>query len=293
MAMSGEGKVPEFQARMATLEERTKYAVPVTRTVHAHELFILEPGLWQAADRPEIEATCAILRELKLYELPYPTVTVRICAKDIMVVPPHGWDRTDKETMGSLDAEGHPTSDSLFIDITISTVPNSGCEIVAYNSLSGIVMKIMDVPKTGALSLRSTSPAYRERLRAAVCDFLIALLATKNIVKTRHVDKLAKLGIGKKRYKHRYTYTTTLRVPRHEECEDDDSEHKPTGKHKIPHLRRAHLRRQHYGPGFKFYKQILIPSVFVNADADFVSQREAYNVGLGRLQQLEGDDRHE
>jgi len=296
----------------ATDKARVDFAYP-KRNAHPHELFIIEPGLWKAAQNEEIEATCKILRQMNLYELPYPTVTVRLDGREIMYFDRHKQSGlADTIANGEVDDDGRPTSECLFMDITVTTEPGSGCRLTAYNSQSGFCMEIVDRdPHDGSKPLvlqhvrtrnerqgklrMFNAPEYRERMRKAVCDFLIALLATKNIVKVRQADKLAKLGIGrnsKRGYKHRYTYTTTLRVPRPEDMEDD-KDHPPTWRHVAPHLRRAHLRNQHYGPGNKFTKQILIPSVFVNADADYVSQREAYNVGLGRSAVLDSPQTEE
>ena len=46
-----------------------------------------------------------------------------------------------------------------------------------------------------------------------------------------------------------------------------------------PHLRRGHIRTQHYGVGNKEIKKIFIQPVFVNADEGWIAdQRKAYVV---------------
>jgi hypothetical protein len=99
---------------------------------------------------------------------------------------------------------------------------------------------------------------------------LIVLLATKNTVKVTTHNKLAKLGIGKR---NKFATTTTISLP-HDL--PDDPEHPATGAAKSAHLRRGHIRRQHYGVGNQLEKKIWIAPVFVNADPDFVSARESY-----------------
>lgn len=105
---------------------------------------------------------------------------------------------------------------------------------------------------------------------------LIVLLATKNITKAMRTDKLAKAGIARDK---RHVYTTTLSLGRVAEI---GSEPMLPGIAKRPHLRRGHLRSQHYGPRNQFLKRVWIEPCFVNADEDFVNERTAYNVSKRR-----------
>lgn len=52
------------------------------------------------------------------------------------------------------------------------------------------------------------------------------------------------------------------------------------GRRVRPHLRRGHVRRQHYGPGREFIRQVFIEPVFVNADEGWIAERTAYNVRM-------------
>lgn len=117
----------------------------------------------------------------------------------------------------------------------------------------------------------SFSPVLAEGLRT----LLIILLATRNAVKRTTENKLAKLGIGKSS-RNRFAYVTTISLPSEMESDPD---HPPKGGHMAPHLRRGHVRRQHYGKENSLVKLIWIAPVFVNADSDFVaSQRTNYRV---------------
>jgi hypothetical protein len=111
-----------------------------------------------------------------------------------------------------------------------------------------------------------------------IASILITLLATRNAVKETTRNKAARLGIGGKKpgSTKRYEYVTTITVPAAAEMEDD-AEHAP-GIKRAAHLRRGHIRRQHYGPRNQMVKLKFINPVFVNADADWVSTRAAYNV---------------
>lgn len=109
-------------------------------------------------------------------------------------------------------------------------------------------------------------------------DILIVLLATKNVEKHVKESKLAKLGIGSK---PRHQYTTSLSIGKVSEATSAEGQKDIAFERSIrPHLRRGHIRRQHYGPGLEFIKKIFIQPVFVNADPAWIAERTAYNVSL-------------
>ena len=80
-----------------------------------------------------------------------------------------------------------------------------------------------------------------------------------------------------KKYRKGYPYTTTLTIGKVTE-NYDGSEF--TGVSRRPHLRRGHVRTQHYGPRNEMTKKVFIPSVFVNGSEDLKSNRVAYNVSF-------------
>lgn len=215
-------------------------------------LFVLDPGIWRAASVHEIEATCDALKKMKLYRLPYEhSVYVRLRAYDIV----------------TFDDKRAPDDPRVVVDI--GPLDSLDCRAVVHNFHTGFSENL------GSEHMRSQT-AVSFAIRAAK-DLLITLLATRNAVKTTKENKLSKLGIGSPA-KRRYAYTTTISVPAI--MEDDPDSH--PGANKAPHLRRGHIRGQHYGPGNQYVKQIFVEAVFVNADADFVNAREAYNVSLGK-----------
>jgi hypothetical protein len=112
-----------------------------------------------------------------------------------------------------------------------------------------------------------SSPQTADR----VLMMFVVLLATRNVTRDVKINKLAKLGIGK----NSYSKTTTLRIG---EVTETSGEQTGLGVHRRPHLRRGHIRRQKYGPGFQFEKKIFVQAVFVNADDGWIAERTAYNV---------------
>lgn len=108
-----------------------------------------------------------------------------------------------------------------------------------------------------------------------VIDLLIVLLATKNAEKKTTTSGMAKLGIGKKRF----VSTTTITIGRELPIDRDNP---PRGGTVAAHLRRGHIRLQHYGKENRLEKKIWIASTFVNADPDFVATRTKYRIAQTR-----------
>lgn len=101
-------------------------------------------------------------------------------------------------------------------------------------------------------------------------DALIVILASKGTEKCVRHNKIASLGIGKKGGEYVTTIKLASNLGTHESV--------GCGRPVRPHLRRGHIRTQHHGPQNSLTKRIWIDPCFVNADADFVSQRKAYRV---------------
>lgn len=131
------------------------------------------------------------------------------------------------------------------------------------------------------------NPAEAERLIDSIGQYggsllrvLVVSLATKQITKSRAPNKLAKLGIGKSGRKSRHSYTTTISAPNSGTL---PTEHESGRGPMRPHLRRGHVRAQHYGPNNSMVKKIFVEATFVNTDKEFVSIRDHYNVSLKGL----------
>lgn len=220
-------------------------------------LFVLPPGIYRGANIAEMQETAKGLHEMDLFRLPYPRdVYVQILASEVATFGEESI-LPDPRVICLVG----PLGDEQFADVRL------------LNSQTGWGESLLINPH------RSMLPMVEQASKLVDCVMLllIVLLATKNIVKTTKQNKLAKLGIGKKRFSNRFAYTTTISLPTDL---DDDPDHPPTGRGVLPHLRRGHIRRQHYGPAHAYVKKVWIDPVFVNADPDFVSARKAYNVSL-------------
>jgi len=115
-------------------------------------------------------------------------------------------------------------------------------------------------------------------ISANILGILIVLLATKNHVKEDRVDKdIARGRYNKKQaYRKDYPITTTISIGKITETYEGKG---GTGSKKRPHMRRGHIRTQHYGPNRELTQKIFIQPVFVNADEGWIAERRAYNVG--------------
>jgi len=213
-----------------------------------NERFIMELGIVKAVSLEEISATSLALLELGLYKLPYDKVDIQFQFDEIAI---------SQDTGKPFDQKLGPNAAVLFTDVHLEGYGK------VYSVWGDKIVE--DI----TYECGDENPQYLAAL-------LITLLATRNIVKTRKENKLLKLGIGKHNGKVKYRYSTTISIPK--DLDADPDNHTP-GKTKCPHLRRGHIRSQHYGPKNAYIKKIWIQPVFVNADEDFVSTRTHYNMG--------------
>lgn len=202
-------------------------------------LFVFSPGVISSLSEDELDATKAGLQEVGLYQMPY--------------------DRDVYIEMSAPECVG-PDVDP---DHSVIYGPFGAGQVVG---------TAIHVNKTGYVtpSVVFDDPTCLAFLRTA----LIVLLATKNADKRTTESKLAKLGIGKS-IRGRFAYTTTISLPG---TLPPDCDNPPKSGHIAPHLRRGHVRRQHYGTRNELEKKIWIAPVFVNADPAFVAARRTYRL---------------
>jgi len=243
-----------------------------------NELFIIPPDTISAAfrDKDSLHATVDALKQCNLLSLPYPKVDIQVCiqyAKEFTL--PKGTPLEDLEDVfagrtGYVELAPEPSGAYCILhglDIN-GDFDQLTFEFTAPKFKPGFVRSSGDMERKSNLPISKTL-AY----------LLVVLLATKNSVRVTKQHKLAKLGIGPKRGHKSYPRVTTISLPSTlPACE----EHPPTGRTVTPHLRRGHIRHQKYGPKLAFTRAILIEPCFVNADADFVSARKAYNLSFSQ-----------
>jgi hypothetical protein len=221
-----------------------------------NELFIIPAETIIALDQREIDATVEGLKTLDLFRLPYPTVDIQLPV--VFASDPN----TPEEKRCKVGSGG-----------------NAVCRLVGCRldgTFNHTEFELFQPTFKGHRIFNSYS-IDNTKLVQQVTTALVVLLATRNAAKTTTLNKLARLGIGKNSGQRSYPRVTTISLPDHLEPDPDNPPPDKSGT-VCPHLRRGHIRRQHYGPKNCMVKQVWIEPVFVNADPDFVSTRERYNL---------------
>lgn len=238
-----------------------------------NELFILAPQTLAAMDAETIDHTVHDMCELGIFNLPYPKVDVMIYVevpREFTIPAGTSTEIIDDVISGKRQAlVWSKTETCLTVCFIGLRALEEGLFTCDYLRLEGRPPNFRPFN-----DIRQHVKESHLRTCTSLGRALIVALASRNVEKTVKVNKLAKLGIGPKTA---YPRVTTISVSKNLST---DSEHATEGKPKAPHLRRGHIRRQHYGPHNAYLKQIWIEPVFVNADSDFVSQRKAYNLSL-------------
>jgi hypothetical protein len=240
------------------------HIVPPYEPPPNRQCFFIGRDILDAIEPDEMIKTIIAMEELGIAKLPYPVVDLKFKADDLLTFFDKFGDedpstRFGREAVVLMVGVGSE-SPRLFLDIAGRTWADFTDYLHQHSQLSPL----------------SNSP-YGGRYVDFYRDVLIVTLATKGVEKTVKRNPMAAMRIGKSKASH--VYTTTLKIR-----PDWYSKNAVSGvprRGMRPHLRRGHVRHQHYGPKNEAVRKVWIQPVFVNADKDFVSVRSAYNMSKG------------
>lgn len=232
-------------------------------------VFCIDGNVWSSMSEEEIRATVVGLKEMGLYRLPYD--------EEIVLRVMHGGDCYN-EINGLSGGEctvdvviRTPKSETKLAGFTLEREENDGTKVDALADAVKLPVTIEGKQAIHRWRMKPKDWSDAER-RDHYCDGLITLLATKGLEKKSRKSKLSKLGIGKRTSE----YTTKINLS--PSVQAGNLEEAEPGQPVRPHLRRGHIRRQHYGERNLLVKQIWIDPVIVNADQNFISKRTAYRI---------------
>ena len=230
------------------------------------QLFRLSHEIWDATSREEIKKTVDDMYELNIFHPPFKKFAIQIQFKFLQKM---------------LNSEYLGAAEKCSIIYHFESLGN--LDVTCLLSLIDQDNKIL-VEKSPIDSMIKKNPEYKELILAFaatgmdIMETLIVLLATKNHVSEQKIDKdIARGRYNKKQaYRKDYPITTTISIGKITETYEGKG---GTGSKKRPHMRRGHIRTQHYGPNRELTQKIFIQPVFVNADEGWIAERRAYNVG--------------
>jgi hypothetical protein len=240
-------------------------------------LFVIGESVFRSLDEKTIESTADAMCELKIYAPPFKKIAVQIHSKPKDIF---NWlnAKDIENAFSSMDVVNW--SWKFDFDRVEYKSPYS-YETTQWSKTLGFLSEQQVInlffrnerikTEKEALELLDSSRIFAGR----ILELLFVLLATKNIEKNTSEHKKYEKAI-KAKISNVYKYTTVLRIGKiTETCRSNNS----TGATVRPHLRRGHIRTQHFGAGNKEIKKIFIQPVFVNADEGWIAdQRKAYVV---------------
>jgi hypothetical protein len=234
------------------------------------QLFRISDSIWDSISFNDMKKTVKDMNEMGLALPPFKSLAIEVKLKFF------------EKLAQSLDKKSNVTSehynDRLYLEVDFDDPTQSIYE----GDVSWGAHIIDENGRISLDNLHDRDETYTEwvLMTLTLCmQLLIVLLATKNTKIERIVNKQLMRGKFNKsqEYRLKFPITTTISIGKITETYTQDGE---DIRNVRPHLRRGHLRTQHYGPKNELTKKIFIQPVFVNASEGWIAERKAYNISM-------------
>ena len=225
-------------------------------------LFQLSPGIFNSLNFEDVQKTSSDMWDLGIFHPPFPSFFIKIKLT---------FARKLFETFYKMDmGEDSFSKKELMFEYNFY---GDNVDITYYMSKDG---KDFVDPIIFGLDMTdgSRDHKYFEFLGDVSITLLVVLLATKNIQKDVQSCNKPNSRNRRERTLSKYSSVTTISIGKITETMRSNGNGGPVR----PHLRRGHIRNQHYGKGNAEVKKIFIQPMFVNADQGWIDSQKEYQI---------------
>jgi len=225
-------------------------------------MFKISSDVWESLSIDDIDQTASDMFELGIYHPPFNSFYIHAKVRFMEKLAEAAWRK-------KLDYYLPIRMEMVFLCV----VDGSHGKAVPLLSRNGI-----DFFPLNEAKMAVAGPEVRRQfswMSTYVVKILVVLLATKNIEKEVEICNKPNSRNRRERTISKYSSVTTIRVGKVTETVRSSNN---SGGPVRAHLRRGHIRHQHYGKNNSEVKKIFIQPVFVNADQGWIDGQKEYRV---------------
>lgn len=231
-------------------------------------MFKIAANVFDAFSVEDITKTAKDMEELGIYKPPYAKLHLQLKTHLMEKVARCDISK-DFSFWAGVESDVPPKSELRFF----YTFTGNGNECIVHPYLS------MDGREFVEFSTRKVKQYSSKSFFEWMCNFslamLIVLLATKNVEKDVEVCNKPHSRKTREKRLSQYSSVTTIKIGKITETVRSAG---GSGSSVRPHLRRGHIRSQHYGVNNSEVKKIFIHPIFVNADDGWIDAKKTYRV---------------